>query len=328
MPSRRAKKRPRVAEGGVRGTERGGGGGRRVRLADGLHDALGGRRYCLDKQITPLLLARGRIKQVTTFQVVVTTLEGLQFECKMDETECSVRALRRYIQQQRGVRPNLQELFLTNNAGNENTDNDASPLQDADMLPREAAVLLCIRTETLWQWDDNSDLITDNNNTDMSRSLELDAKQTKVTKTGFDEDINNTMVVKTAMQPHSGKYWISFNGMYDLVGVVQDGDHVLCDVNYAQVDSQEGWFIDKLLGELAGNGHDQTGNCCPDFALNSLDVLTLELDTDLGTLKFFVNGKIHGPGFTGVTGGPMRWAVSLWGIGDFAQIVPNPELET
>ena len=57
-------------------------------------------------------------------------------------------------------------------------------------------------------------------------------------------------------------------------------------------------------------------------------MLTTQVDLDAGTLKFWVDGKPHGPGFTSGVTGRLRWATSMFWKGNSVQIVPNPvELE-
>jgi hypothetical protein len=46
-----------------------------------------------------------------------------------------------------------------------------------------------------------------------------------------------------------------------------------------------------------------------------------------GTLKFWVDGKPHGSGYTSGVSGPLRWATSVSFKGNAVEIVPTPELE-
>ena len=60
-------------------------------------------------------------------------------------------------------------------------------------------------------------------------------------------------------------------------------------------------------------------------------VLSMELNMDVGTLKFWVDGHLHGPGFTGIRpgdfGGRLRWAACVTKVGMSVRIVPTPTLE-
>jgi hypothetical protein len=42
--------------------------------------------------------------------------------------------------------------------------------------------------------------------------------------------------------------------------------------------------------------------------------VTMELDTDAHTLKFWVDGKPHGEGFTTGVAGSLRWALSIGSV--------------
>ena len=53
----------------------------------------------------------------------------------------------------------------------------------------------------------------------------------------------------------------------------------------------------------------------------------MEADLDKGTLRFWVDGKPHGPGHSSGVTGRLRWAVSLYYKGGAVQIVPTPELQ-
>ena len=77
-------------------------------------------------------------------------------------------------------------------------------------------------------------------------------------------------------------------------------------------------------GSLFGNGKyndDRAGG------IKNGHVLTIQVDLDAGTLRFWVDGQPHGPGWaTGVTW-PLRWAVSVFETGTSVEIAPNPELQ-
>ena len=53
----------------------------------------------------------------------------------------------------------------------------------------------------------------------------------------------------------------------------------------------------------------------------------MEADLDKGTLRFWVDGKPHGPGHSSGVTGRLRWAVCLGFKGAAAEIVPTPELQ-
>ena len=119
---------------------------------------------------------------------------------------------------------------------------------------------------------------------------------------------------------------------------IDDGDNPVDNTN-------EGWFMDSLgslFGRSAngraadgdeegdGNGND-VGNGYSDGAgeIMAGQILTMQLDLDVGSLQFWVDGKRHGAGFeSGVTNdnGGLCWAVTLGMSGASSQIVANPEL--
>ena len=85
-----------------------------------------------------------------------------------------------------------------------------------------------------------------------------------------------------------------------------------------------GWFMDSVSGALFGNGKhydDKAGRIKPG------QVLTVQVDTYAGTLKFWVDGKPHGPGYTSRVTGPLRWATSVYYKGNSVEIVSTPELQ-
>ncbi len=105
-------------------------------------------------------------------------------------------------------------------------------------------------------------------------------------------------------------------------GVVREG--ALWHSDHTDSHSTMGWFISTRDGGLCGNGKSFEDMAGPMLAGQ---VLTMQVDLDKGTLRFWVGGKLHGPGYTyGVTG-QVQWAVTMYRQGDSAQIVPTPELE-
>ena len=56
------------------------------------------------------------------------------------------------------------------------------------------------------------------------------------------------------------------------------------------------------------DAHDLAGGI---EGIESGQVLTMQVDTDAGTLKFWVDGKPHIPGYTSGVTGPLRWATTV-----------------
>ena len=53
----------------------------------------------------------------------------------------------------------------------------------------------------------------------------------------------------------------------------------------------------------------------------------MQVDTNAGTLKFWVDGKPHGPGYTDGVTGPLRWATNVDWECNVIEIVPTPDLQ-
>ena len=77
-------------------------------------------------------------------------------------------------------------------------------------------------------------------------------------------------------------------------------------------------------GFLWGNGKERS-----DYSghINDGQIVSMEADLDKGTLRFWVDGKPNGPGWSTVVTGRLRWAVSLGSKGGAVQIVATPELQ-
>ena len=128
----------------------------------------------------------------------------------------------------------------------------------------------------------------------------------------------------------SGKHRISLklmkgegNGfVYHFFGLVRDG--VAWDKDHADKESTNAWYMSSD-GDLWGNGKyndDDAG-----FINGDGQIVSMEVDLDKGTLRFWVDGKPHGPGWGSRVTGRLRWAVSLAFTGSSVQIVPTPELQ-
>jgi hypothetical protein len=126
----------------------------------------------------------------------------------------------------------------------------------------------------------------------------------------------------------SGKHRMSLkmikgkgNGLDHFFGLVRDG--AAWDKDHSPRESTDAWYMESS-GDLYGNGKfnsDRAGE------INDGQIVSMEADLDKGTLRFWVDGKPHGPGWgSGVTG-RLRWAVSLYYKGGAVQIVPTPELQ-
>ena len=145
------------------------------------------------------------------------------------------------------------------------------------------------------------------------------------TKIDQDEDDNNCMMTGPVMEG-TGKHTISMKlGKGDaqymgiFCGLARDG--VACDKDYGLRRNTEAWYMNSYSGALYGNGKfsdDKPGK------IKEGQVLTMQVDLDAGTLKFWVDGKPHGTGWTSGVTGRLRWATSVYYKGNSVQIVPTP----
>ena len=104
-------------------------------------------------------------------------------------------------------------------------------------------------------------------------------------------------------------------------GLVRDG--VAWDNFHATSASTDAWYMHSA-GALYGNGkwgNDGAGQ------INEGQIVSMEADLDKGTLRFWVDGKPHGPGWSSGVTGRLRWAVSLYWKGAAVGIAPTPELQ-
>ena len=105
-------------------------------------------------------------------------------------------------------------------------------------------------------------------------------------------------------------------------GLVRDG--AAWDKDHRSRASTDGWYMGSYGGTLYGNG-----KCSSDEAgrIKEGQIVSMEADLDKGTLRFWVDGKPHGPGYSSGVTGRLRWAVCLYFKGAAVQIVPTPELQ-
>ena len=96
----------------------------------------------------------------------------------------------------------------------------------------------------------------------------------------------------------------SLMGIY--YGVVRDG--APCNEDHAHEDSTVGWFMHNYYGSLFGHGKFDVSRA---GEIEPGQVVTMQVNTDAGTLKFWVDSKPHSPGYTSGLTGPLRWAISV-----------------
>jgi len=153
-----------------------------------------------------------------------------------------------------------------------------------------------------------------------STAFECDNMHQRSSSNAWDAALHkdkHTISVCMTNSEEPGKQFIAF------CGVVKDG--VACGQRHLDESCADGWFMSNYKGGLCGNGkHDS------DMAGQIKDgqVLTMQVDVSAGSLKFWVDGKPHGPGFAcGVQEAPLRWAATVYHTGITIEIVPTPELQ-
>ena len=183
-------------------------------------------------------------------------------------------------------------------------DGSKEPLSDDFEIESACTVTLCVNSKAQWEWDAASDLVKD-------KVFELSGPNHSIaTKIARDNNYQNCMMVRRVMGVGTGTHTISI-----FFGVVKDG--VSCYEDHAQEEYSArehsvGWFMFSGDCTLCGNGksYDETNVSVGNIEPNE-NILTMQVDTNAGTLKFWVDGKPHGPGFTSGVTGPLRWATTM-----------------
>ena len=145
---------------------------------------------------------------------------------------------------------------------------------------------------------------------------------TKIGPNGFDNCLWTNRVMESGKHRMSLKLMKGEAGdLGHLFGLVRDG--AAWDKKHYKEESTDAWYMDSG-GYLCGNG-----KYCDDKAgdINEGQIVSMEADLDKGTLRFWVDGKPHGPGHSSGVTGRLRWAVSLFYKDTAVQIVPTPELQ-
>ena len=290
-----------------------------------VHTLMGGVKLCREEELTKAFLkslkSRGVIVEVEGLvEVTVQTMTGASFGVMLEEgggSNSSVRALKAEIKEAEGASRHRQELLMLVEDAEEGSE---EPLSDDFEIESACTVALCVKTEE--EWDATSELVKD-------KVFELTGENSIATKIDQDKNYDNCMVVGRVMEAGTGKHTISMKlaqGSAILMdiycGVVIDG--APCNTNHTEQESTLGWFMETEFGCLEGH---QAKFGFGAGEIKPGQVLTMQVDTDAGTLKFWVDGKPHGPGYTSGVTGPLRWATSVGFKGNAVEIVPTPELK-
>jgi hypothetical protein len=127
----------------------------------------------------------------------------------------------------------------------------------------------------------------------------------------------------------SGKHRISLkmmngeanNNSAHFFGLVRDG--AVYDKDHGLRESTDVWYVHSN-GALDGNGKGFSDNA---GQISEGQIVSMEADLDKGTLRFWVDGKPHGPVYSSGMTGCLRWTVCLAYKSGAVQIVATPELQ-
>jgi hypothetical protein len=203
----------------------------------------------------------------------------------------------------------------------------ARPLPENTAVDGPCAILLCVSADQQdWQWEAASPLLT-------SQILTLNEPGRNVVKkmalVDPDPHVYDSTTIFTKQTFETGQHTISF--------VTSGGDHMFMlgatqvethDASGLTLDPGHTWAIDTDSGSLLGPGHHLVGDAQRPKAgqIKNGEVLTIQADLDAQAVRFWRDGKPHGPSFDGVTG-RLHWMAILPNAGSSVRMVPTPELE-
>lgn len=298
-----------------------------VKLSSGLAAVLGKGTYVKESALTREAMLRylkqkNDVTEVTLVKVSVQEMGGRTFQCRLED-KSTVGALKSAVADQEGFACWTQQLFRFGK-GSGVAGASVAPLADAVLLNDEDQFALCVDGQDGGDWDASSPLLSEKMK-QYDLSGEGNCRATKL----YQErgQFNNCLMMSEVME--SGKHRMSFEVAFDFdeeascYGLVRDG--APWNEDPAAKTTTDGWFMGSD-GSLYGNSKPD-GIILEVGRMNEGDIVSLEADLDEGTLRFWVNGTPHGPGWSSGVKGKMRWAVSLGYKGNSAQIVPTPELE-
>ena len=125
-----------------------------------------------------------------------------------------------------------------------------------------------------------------------------------------------------------GMHYAEFEVMSDEVSHIYMGvarpDLEERNKNYADSNEPSAWLFDAYHGGLYGNGYcsEPPRLYGTDGSLHTGDRLAISLNLEEGSLRFFDNGRPHGPGWdAGSVRGPVVWAVLMYSKGESIRLV-------
>jgi hypothetical protein len=273
-----------------------------------------GQKYCDEAGLLALLLTHGIVRRVRTISVTVQPLGGDSFNIKLNAAAPSVGEAKAEIARTQGTSAARQELYkvAVRADGSAVREDDAEPEaldDDTVELGNDQMVAMAVKDlpPLVWRTCDE-------------KVVTLSEGGAVATHNGDEDDDGCETLVTSGVELTAGKhYWevemLSLNCFLGIARPNPNPNHV-----YTDEFSTDGWFIWTSEGGLCGNGK---GN--DDYAgyINSGDRVGLRLDLDEGSLRFFVNGVQHGPGYpAGSVTGPVVCAVSMYNSGTSVRLLP------
>jgi hypothetical protein len=283
-----------------------------------------GQKYCDEAGLLALLLAHGIVRRVRTISVTVQPLGGDSFNVKLNAAAPSVGEAKAEIARTQGTSEARQELYKVavradgsavreDDAEPEALDDDTAELGDGQM------VAMAVKEPPLvWRTCDE-ELVT---LSEGGAVATYNANDNDDDDDDDDEDGNDTLVTSGVELTAGKHYWEVEKLFLDLfVGIAKpnlDPNH-----NYALGDSTDGWFIWTYDGSLC-NGKDEAYAAGDLYGIITGDRVGILLDLDEGSLRFFVNGVQHGPGYpAGSVTGPVVCAVQIYGSSTSVRLLPQ-----
>ena len=135
---------------------------------------------------------------------------------------------------------------------------------------------------------------------------------TKVDQQG--SNFRNCLVTAPPFAENTGKQTISFtvlNGIGLLACPLETGASplgVFLGVVWDAHCDGTSWLMHAIDGSLYGSGKEDDD---ASGAVQVGQVLTMQADTDAGSLKFWLDGKPHGAGYSCAVKGCLRWAICV-----------------
>jgi hypothetical protein len=283
-----------------------------------------GQKYCDEAGLLPLLLSHGIVRRVRTIEVTVQPLGGDSFTIKLNAAEPSVCEAKSEIARTQGTLEARQELYKVavradgravreDDAEPEALDDDATELEDGQMVAMAVKDLPLV-----WRTCDEERVT-------LSEGGAVATKPYNKEEDGDDDEVDT--LVTSGVELTAGKhYWeveiLNFHlcDQEMFIGVTRP--NLNPDGDYARRESTDGWFIYTYNGSLYGNGKAQDNEA---GGMNKGDRrVGVLLDLDEGSLRFFVNGVQHGPGYpAGSVTGSVVCAVSIYMSNTSVRLLPQ-----